>query len=199
MSIATYKNLRGGAVIQKSGKVSVLGYALLGLLARESLTGYELTGRMRERIGFFWGAGHSQVYPELARLEEGGLVEHRLVEQSDRPDKKVYTVTGDGFEALKEWVTAPVAPRPARDELTLKAYSLWVAGPGGVELFREEERRHAERLKEYRAPAGLDGRRVGREAPAVRLPGVRQLRRAAERAWLREGVCGVVPVGGGGP
>ena len=143
-------------VIRK--KVSVLGYALLGLLAQESLTGYGLTGRMRERIGFFWGAGHSQVYPELARLEEGGLVEHRLVEQSDRPDKKVYTITGAGFEALKEWVTAPVTPRPARDELTLKAYSLWVAGPGRAELFREEEKRHGERLEEYeRLRAWMEG------------------------------------------
>ncbi len=137
-------------VIRKSGKVSVLGYALLGLLARESLTGYGLTALMRERIGFFWGAGHSQVYPELARLEENGLVEHRLVEQSGRPDKKVYTVTDAGFEALREWVTAPAAPRPARDELTLKAYSLWVAGPGGAELFREEEKQHRERLAEYK-------------------------------------------------
>src|SRR3712207_9157781 len=100
----------------------VLGYAILGLLSREELTGYDLAGRMRARVGHFWEARHSQIYPELARLEEGGMVRHRVIEQQDRPDKKVYEITDRGLEALKAWVTEPPAPRPARDELVLKAY-----------------------------------------------------------------------------
>lgn len=105
---------------------------------------------MRERIGFFWGARHSQIYPELAKLEEKGIVEHRLVEQTERPDKKVYTVTGAGLGELKEWATTPVAPRPTRDEMVLKAYSLWAADPDkAAALYREEERRHKEQLVEY--------------------------------------------------
>ena len=131
-------------------KVSTLGYALLGLLARESLTGYELTARMRERIGFFWGARHSQVYPELAKLEQRGFVVHRLVEQEGRPDKKVYSVSEAGVAALREWAGAPAGERPTRDELTLKAYSLWAAEPErAAAMFREQERRHRERLAEY--------------------------------------------------
>lgn len=131
-------------------KVSTLGYALLGLLARESLTGYELTARMRERIGFFWGARHSQVYPELAKLEQRGLTEHRAVEQEGRPDKKVYSVSEAGMAALREWAGAPAGERPTRDELTLKAYSLWAAEPErAAAMFREQERLHRERLAEY--------------------------------------------------
>ena len=131
-------------------KVSTLGYALLGLLARESLTGYELTARMRERIGFFWGARHSQIYPELAKLEDRGFAVHRAVEQEGRPDKKVYSVSGAGMAALREWAGAPAGERPTRDELTLKAYSLWAAEPGrAASMFREQERRHRERLAEY--------------------------------------------------
>ncbi len=130
--------------------MNTLGYALLGLLAREPLSGYDLTRRMEERAGFFWSARHSQIYPELARLEREGMVMHKVVEQSDRPDKKVYEATSAGLEALKEWVTAPVNPRPARDELVLKAYSLWLAEPREVlALFREQERRHEEQLREY--------------------------------------------------
>jgi DNA-binding PadR family transcriptional regulator len=129
---------------------TTLGYAILGLLSREDLSGYDLTGRMRARVGFFWEAGHSQIYPELARLEEGGLVTHRVVEQEDRPDKKVYEITASGLDALKAWVTEPPAPRAARDELVLKAYSLWLVEPGrAVALFREQERIHQERLLEY--------------------------------------------------
>ena len=50
---------------------------------------------------FLWQARHSQSYPELARLEGEGLVGHRVVERQDRPDKKVYEITGTGLEALK--------------------------------------------------------------------------------------------------
>src|SRR5918998_803215 len=127
-----------------------LGFAILGLLSREELSGYDVAGRMRARVGHFWEARHSQIYPELARLEEGGLVTHWVVEQRDRPDKKVYRITPSGLEALERWVTEPPATRPARDELVLKAYSLWLAEPwGGFAVLRGEERRAEERLLEY--------------------------------------------------
>jgi DNA-binding PadR family transcriptional regulator len=130
--------------------MTTLRYALLGLLARKPLSGYDLKKRMEERVGFFWSARHSQIYPELARLEREGMVTHKVVEQSDRPDKKVYEATSAGLAALKEWVTAPVNPRPARDELVLKAYSLWLAEPEeALALFREQERRHEEQLRQY--------------------------------------------------
>lgn len=130
--------------------MTTLGFAILGLLAREALSGYDVTQRMKERVGFFWGAGHSQVYPELARLEAGGFVTHRVVEQRERPDKKVYEITGAGLGALREWVTRPPPRRPTKDELTLKAYSVWLAdGEEAARLFREEGRRHEEQLARY--------------------------------------------------
>ncbi|HEX2098443.1 MAG TPA: PadR family transcriptional regulator [Rubrobacteraceae bacterium] len=130
--------------------MSTLGYALLGLLAREPLSGYDVKRRMEERVGFFWSARHSQIYPELARLEREGMVTHKVVEQSDRPDKKVYEATSVGLKDLKEWVTAPVDPRPTRDDLVLKAYSLWLVDPEeALALFREQEQRHEEQLRQY--------------------------------------------------
>ncbi len=130
--------------------MKILGYAILGLLSREELSGYDLAGRMRARVVHFWEARHSQIYPELARLEEGGLVTHRVVVQRERPDKKVYKITPAGLEALKTWVTEPPAPRAARDELVLKAYSLWLAEPEeALALFGDEGRRHEEKLLEY--------------------------------------------------
>ena len=129
---------------------STLAYALLGLLARERLSGYDIKLRMERRVGNFWSARHSQIYPELARLEGEGLVSHVVVKQRDRPDKKVYEITASGLGALEEWVTAPVEPRETRDELVLKAYSVWLAYPKeAVALFREQQRLHEERLLDY--------------------------------------------------
>ncbi len=130
--------------------MTTLGYAVLGLLAREGLSGYDVTQRMKGRVGFFWGAGHSQIYPELARLEEGGFVTHKVVLQKERPDKKVYEITASGLEALREWATQPPPRKPTKDELTLKAYSVWLAdGEKAGRLFREEWRRHVEQLAQY--------------------------------------------------
>jgi DNA-binding PadR family transcriptional regulator len=93
---------------------STLGYALLGLLAREPLSGYDLAQRMKQRVGYFWqAAGHSHIYPELGRLEAGGLATHEVVAQDERPAKKVYAITDAGRAALRRWVTEP-APAPAR-------------------------------------------------------------------------------------
>jgi PadR family transcriptional regulator AphA len=130
--------------------MTTLGYAILGLLARESLSGYDIKRQMEQPVGFFWSARHSQIYPELARLEREGMVIHRVVEQEARPDKKLYEITARGLAALKEWVAAPVEPRAARDELVLKAYSMWLAEPKrALELFREQERQHGEQLRRY--------------------------------------------------
>ncbi|MGI9050910.1 MAG: PadR family transcriptional regulator [Rubrobacteraceae bacterium] len=130
--------------------MATLGYAILGLLAQEMLSGYDLTQRMRGRVGNFWSARHSQVYPELARLEEGGYVTHRVVEQQERPDKKVYEITAEGLDTLKEWVVQPPSPKPTREELVLKAYSIWLSDPAkAARLFRNEQRRHEEQLASY--------------------------------------------------
>jgi hypothetical protein len=54
------------------------------------------------------------------------------------------------LDALKEWVIQPPVPRPTRDELTLKTYSVWLADKeNAVQLFREEELRHQEQLAHY--------------------------------------------------
>jgi DNA-binding PadR family transcriptional regulator len=135
MSVFTYGTLRPdkGYVKNDIRKIwrtmTTLGYAILGLLSREALSGYDLTGRMKGRVGYFWSARHSQIYPELARLEDGGFVTHSVVEQRERPDKKVYEITAAGLAALKEWVVRPPEPKPSRDELVLKAYSVWLADP----------------------------------------------------------------------
>jgi len=132
--------------------VTLLGYALLGLLAREPFSGYELAQKMKAPISFFWHAKHSQIYPELAKLEAQGLVNHERVEQQEHPDKKVYTITPAGRDALRQWVTAPMEVPHARDELILRAYSLWLADPQEASLlFRTHEQRHVEQLRRYEA------------------------------------------------
>ena len=124
-----------------------MGYALLALLARESLSGYDLAQHMKRPIGFFWQAQLSQIYPELAHLEEQRCVRHQVIVQEDRPSRKVYTITEIGLAALREWVVQWPVPALERNELLLKTYAIWLADPeAALELFRAREQLHTERL-----------------------------------------------------
>ena len=153
-----------------AGSVSTLGYALLGALAREPLSGYDLARQMKVPVGFFWSAQRSQIYPELARLEKQRLVTHQRIEQQDRPDKKVYSITEAGLAALKQWVTKP-AETPPRSEFILKAYSLWLADPEQALAFlRERERRHAEQLAAYEEARARLEREAGAELERIDSP-----------------------------
>lgn len=124
--------------------MSTLAYALLGLLAREPATGYQLAQRLRAPIGYFWTASHSQVYPELARLEALGLVRHRVIAGPGPRDTKSYRITATGRRELAAWAVRPVEPAPERDEFLLKVYSLWTADPAGA-LTMIESRRETHR------------------------------------------------------
>ena len=132
--------------------MSALGYALLALLARAPLTGYDLAQRMRRSTDFFWTARHSQIYPELARMEAAGLVTHEVIRQMERPDKKVFTIAEAGRAALRAWLVQPVRPAPERDEMMLKAFCAWLIEPGeAIALFRAREAEHLARLAAYEA------------------------------------------------
>ncbi|GHO47788.1 PadR family transcriptional regulator [Ktedonospora formicarum] len=131
--------------------MSPVRYALLSLLAREPLTGYDLAQLLNARIAPFWPVRYNQIYPELARLEEEGLLKHHAVESTSyRPTKKVYEMTAAGREALREWVLLPVEPTVMRDEFLLKIYNLWLLEPEEtIHQLHEQRALHAERAKAY--------------------------------------------------
>lgn len=130
--------------------VATLGYALLGLLARKPRTGYELTRALRAPIGYFWTASHSQVYPELARLEAGGLVHYQIINGPGPRDTKRYTITAAGLRALTAWVVTPAPPERSRSEFLLKVYSLWLADPAAARaLVAGERQEHRAMLAHY--------------------------------------------------
>ncbi|MGZ9584124.1 PadR family transcriptional regulator [Paenibacillus marinisediminis] len=104
--------------------LNTLSYGLLGLLARESYSGYDLMLRIQP----FWQAKHSQIYPLLAKLEREGYVQFVRIEQRDKPDKKVYSLTDVGRQAVLDWLEEPPAEQATRDELSLKAHCIWMTG-----------------------------------------------------------------------
>lgn len=84
-----------------------LEHAILGFLNYKPLTGYDLKKVFDSSARHFWYADQSQIYRTLAHLTERNLVEMEVVEQSERPDRKVYHITGSGQKELRDWLIGP--------------------------------------------------------------------------------------------
>ena len=129
-----------------------LGYALLALLARASGTGYELAQRLDRPIGYFWNAQYSQIHGTLAKLAAAGAVSWDAVPGPGPHEKKIYSITETGRQALGAWVTDFPRREPTRSEMLLKTYALWTADPvRATQLFTAQLAEHRERLADYEA------------------------------------------------
>jgi DNA-binding PadR family transcriptional regulator len=133
--------------------ITLLGYAILSLLARVPLSGYDIAREMKKPHSFFFGqAQFSQIYPELARLESAGLVTSRIVPQQGKPDRKVYSLLPMGHQELVQWVVSPTPILEVRTEFLIKAHSLWLADPAQALIqFQAQERIHQASLAAYTA------------------------------------------------
>lgn len=93
-----------------------LDYGVLSMLAQTDMSGYDITNK----LNYFWKTTHSRVYPVLSKLEKLGYVEHTLIEQTNKPDKKVYHIMEDGKEILRKWLTGATQSSVKKDESLLK-------------------------------------------------------------------------------
>ncbi len=96
-----------------------LRHAILGLLARRPSTGYELTRTFDQTLRTSWHASHSQIYPELAKLEAADLVV--IVEHGARRSK-TYGITRAGRAELRRWLVESEPDRSQRNESSLRLF-----------------------------------------------------------------------------
>lgn len=88
---------------------SLLGYALLGLLYGQPLSGYDLRKIFASSpIGGF-SDSPGAIYPALRRLEEQGLVEGRVLESTSLRKRRVFRPTAKGLASFKAWQSKPIA------------------------------------------------------------------------------------------
>jgi PadR family transcriptional regulator AphA len=98
-----------------------LRHALMALLDATPMTGYTLAKQFDQSAAFVWHAPHSQIYPELRRLEAAGLIAGREEPRGIHGTKRTYAITDQGRAELRRWV-AELSPLPReRDGAYLKA------------------------------------------------------------------------------
>jgi DNA-binding PadR family transcriptional regulator len=97
-------------------------YAILGLLAREPMSGYDIRNVAEEQLGHFWHESFGHIYPVLKRLHERGWVDKRIEEGRGGPPRHEYSITDEGASALRDWFGEPIEPMPPRNELLLRVF-----------------------------------------------------------------------------
>lgn len=109
-----------------------LRFAALGLLAQHPGSGYDLLRRFEKSMANVWPATQSQLYGELNRLADAGLIE---VTDIGPRGRKEYRVTARGRAELLAWMTDPQDDPPYRSASLLRVFLLG-------EIPRDEARRH---------------------------------------------------------
>jgi PadR family transcriptional regulator, regulatory protein AphA len=131
--------------------VMSLRHAVLGLLADQPASGYDLMKRFDRSLGHVWSATRSQVYGELAKLTANGWI----IASAEGPRGRTeYSVTDAGRAELRHWLAEVEPSRTVRDDALLRVFFLGQLPP-------DQARRY---LMDYAA----SGEARGRALAAVR-------------------------------
>lgn len=152
-------------------------YALLGLLASRSWTGYELTHQVRRSVRFVWPISEAHLYREQKRLVDLGwaTVED---EAAGRRTRKRYAITESGRDALRNWLSTPPQHPQFHVEGVLRAFfgdtgeigDLVASLQATAEAAHEMEAELAGYVAEYLDPGGpMAMFETGRGGPGERL------------------------------
>src|ERR1700724_3811765 len=105
------------------------GRVILGMIAFGRQTGYDIKQLVDKSTRHFWAASYGQIYPELRRLEEHGLIAGRSQPWGGRA-RTVYELTEAGERALRQWVGSDQEPvQELRDEGLLRLFFSDVVDP----------------------------------------------------------------------
>jgi DNA-binding PadR family transcriptional regulator len=132
-------------------------HALLTLLDRGPMHGYQLRTEFEASTGATWPLNIGQVYSTLARLERDGYV--TPVEGGDE-SQRLYAITETGHAEVAAWFSTPVAGEPARNEVAIKlAFAAGTPGLDVAEVVQIQRRATIKALQDYtraRERAGAD-------------------------------------------
>jgi DNA-binding PadR family transcriptional regulator len=124
-----------------------LRIAALGLLAHHPGSGYDLLKRFEKSMANVWPATQSQLYGELNKLADGGLIE---VSEVGPRGRKEYRVTDAGRAELVRWITNPQDDPPRRRPDVLRVFLLGDAPVEEARKYVTAFAEHAEAdLKRY--------------------------------------------------
>jgi DNA-binding PadR family transcriptional regulator len=102
--------------------LSKSAYVVLGMIATGRRSGYQMSRTAKHATRFFWATSDGQIYPQLKKLADAGLITGEREADGGR-ERIVYSLTDEGRAALHEWLTTPARPVvELRDEGLLRLF-----------------------------------------------------------------------------
>ncbi|WP_429971807.1 PadR family transcriptional regulator [Fructilactobacillus sp. Tb1] len=95
---------------------------ILGILSEKPATGYEIKEKFSSIFSNFYNASFGSIYPILHKLTDAGKVTFETVEQSGKPDKKIYSITKDGRKAFNEYLQHPVENKKIKSDFMVHLF-----------------------------------------------------------------------------
>lgn len=99
-----------------------LQHGLLGILNYRDMTGYELGKAFDASLSFFWQAQSSQIYRELNKMEEKEWLTSHIEFQTDKPNKRIYSITDKGKKELENWLQSDIPKETTRSEMLMRLF-----------------------------------------------------------------------------
>ena len=131
-------------------ELNATGKVILGMLAARPRSGYEIKQLVDSSARFFWAASYGQIYPELKRLEDAGLIRGADASQGAR-QRTVFKLTAMGRRAAREWIEREPQVFELRDEGLLELFFAGSIEPTRTaEIARERAARAAQFAAELR-------------------------------------------------
>jgi PadR family transcriptional regulator, regulatory protein AphA len=140
-------------------ELSPTARVILGMITLDRRTGYDIKQFVDKTTRHFWAASYGQIYPELKRLEDRGLIRGNPDPSGGRA-RTVYELTDAGHAALLRWLESDeAAMSELRDEGMLKLFFSDALPERRVENIRAMRRvaeRKLELLQGLEAHAGQE-------------------------------------------
>jgi DNA-binding PadR family transcriptional regulator len=102
-----------------SSPLNATAASILGLLAKQPRSGWELFAAFECSIGQFWSITRSQIYRELQSLGADGMIE---IGASGARERRVCTITARGRETFEAWIAAMPGDELIRFPLLLATF-----------------------------------------------------------------------------
>jgi len=128
-----------------------LQHVVLAILNNKSCTGYDIAKQFDNVLGYFWKASHQQIYRELAKLTTARTVTYSDIKQENKPNKKLYTITHLGKEALSIWLTSDLKVKTNNDDVLVKLYATHNKISLRKKILLQAKHEHKKQYERYKA------------------------------------------------
>ena len=115
---------------RKTAELTAFSYVILGLVGRGGASAHDIV-RMMRRGRIHWTAAESHYYSEPKRLERLGYLES-TVQPGKTTDRRVYSLTPEGRQALLAWLPTPASLPRIQNEAALHLLSADLLGDDGA-------------------------------------------------------------------